>query len=235
MQHRTYICSRDFARKYFRQIFPRRALYTLAMKETTPATGLIQLSRDRRLVRQILAGDERALRSFMDDYFPRLYRYARHRLRNEADVDDVVQVSLAQAARRLETYRGEATLLTWLVQICRHEISRQLQRNDRDADIMEPFINDELLRATLESIEINQDDCPEAAGRRSELISLVQFTLDQLPEKYARALELKYIEGYDSREIAGNLNISDEATQSLLARARRAFREICGEALRAAM
>ncbi|MCB1710038.1 MAG: sigma-70 family RNA polymerase sigma factor [Halioglobus sp.] len=205
------------------------------MSETMPAMGSIQLGRDRRLARQILAGDERALRSFMDEYFPRLYRYARHRLGNEADVDDVVQITLSQAARRLETYRGEATLLTWLVQICRHEISRQLRQNNRDADMMEPFLNDELLRAAVESIEVSQGDCPESANRRSQLISLVQFTLDQLPEKYARALELKYIEGFNSSEIADQLRISDEATQSLLARARRAFRDVCGEALHAAM
>jgi RNA polymerase sigma-70 factor, ECF subfamily len=205
------------------------------MKETRPTTSSIQLSRDRRLVRQILAGDEHALRAFMDEYFPRLYRYARHRLRNEADVDDVVQVALAQAARRLATYRGEATLLTWLVQICRHEISRQLRRNDRDTDMMVPFLNDELLRSVVESIEVDTAGSPEGDSRRTELISLVQFTLDQLPEKYARALELKYIEGFNSKEIATRLSISDEATQSLLARARRAFREVCGEALHAAM
>ena len=95
----------------------------------------IQLQRDRQLVKAILAGDERALRTFVDNYFPRLYRYARPRLRIEADVDDVVQIVLSQAARRLETYRGEASLLTWLIQICRHEISRQLRKTGRDAQV----------------------------------------------------------------------------------------------------
>jgi len=205
------------------------------MSKSSPTTGNIQLSRDRRLARSILRGDERALRRFFDEYFPRLYRYARHRLRSEADVDDVVQVVLGQAARRLETYRGEATLLTWLIQICRHEISRQLHQNQRDADMMAPFLNDELLRSVVESIETGPDDSPEAGSRRLELISLVQFALDQLPERYARALELKYIQGFNSKEIATELHISDEATQSLLARARRAFREVCGEALHAAL
>ena len=205
------------------------------MNKSSPTTGAIQLARDRRLVRRILRGDERALRSFFDEYFPRLYRYARHRLRSEADVDDVVQVVLGQAARRLETYRGEATLLTWLIQICRHEISRQLHRTQREADMMTPFLNDDLLRSVVESIETVADDSPEAGSSRLELISLVQFALDQLPERYATALELKYIQGLSSREIAVELHISDEATQSLLARARRAFREVCGEALHAAL
>jgi RNA polymerase sigma-70 factor (ECF subfamily) len=205
------------------------------MAEQAPDPGSIQLSRDRRLVRRILAGEERALRAFMDEYFPRLYRYARHRLRAEADVEDVVQAVLVQAVRRLETYRGEASLLTWLVQICRHEIARQHRRSARERDMMTPFLNDDLLRSVVESIESDPLGTPEAESRRLELISLVQFALDQLPERYASALEWKYIEGLDSRQIAARFQISDEATQSLLARARRSFREICGEALRAAM
>jgi len=205
------------------------------MSDISPPTASIQLSRDRKLARAILSGDERALRRFFDEYFPRLYRYARHRLRNEADVDDVVQIVLTQAARRLGTYRGEATLLTWLVQICRHEISHQLHKSSREADMMTPFLNDDLLRSVVESIETDGACDPEASSRRSELISLIQFALDQLPEHYARALELKYIEGFNSREIATQLQTSDEAIQSLLARARRAFRDVCGDALRAAI
>lgn len=199
-----------------------------------PKPASLQLSRDRRLASRILKGDPRAMEAFVSGYFPRLYRYARHRLRNDADVDDVVQVVLTQAARRLETYRGEATLLTWLIQICRHEISRQLRQGQREADMMVPFLNDELLRSVVETIECDTSLEPESVNRRAELISLIQFALDQLPERYARALEMKYVEGCNSREIAVQLQISDEATQSLLARARRAFREVCGEALHSA-
>ena len=130
----------------------------------------------------------------------------------------------------METYRGEAALLTWLVQICRHEISRVLKREAR-TDMMQPFLNDELLRSVVEQVA-DERESPELQATRSELISLVQFSLDQLPEHYARALEMKYVLGLGSREIAKELDSSDEATQSVLARARRAFREVCGEALR---
>ncbi|MGV6807684.1 MAG: sigma-70 region 4 domain-containing protein, partial [bacterium] len=46
----------------------------------------------------------------------------------------------------------------------------------------------------------------------------------------AKVLEMKYVEGYSSREIAEKLETSDEATQSMLARARQAFREVCNQA-----
>lgn len=203
------------------------------MNDQSPQSASIALTRDRRLAKRILAGDEIAIRAFVDEYFPRLYRYARHRLSSEADVDDVVQIVLTQATRRLETYRGEATLLTWLVQICRHEISRQLHKTSRDNDMMAPFLNDELLRSVVESMETTDEHEPEAENNRIELITLIQFALDQLPEHYAIALELKYIQGFNSQEIAKRLHTTDSATQSLLARARRAFREVAGEALHA--
>ena len=201
------------------------------MMDKLKSDPALKLRRDRHLVKEILKGDQAAFCSFVDDYFPKLYRYARHRLPCEADVEDVVQVVLAQAARRLETYRGEASLLTWLVQICRHEISKQLQKANRHRDMMVPFMHDDLLRSVVESVASDPGNDPEAQARRSEIITLVQFALDQLPNHYAQALELKYVEGFNSKEIAAKMQTSDEAMQSLLARARRAFREVCGEAI----
>lgn len=193
-------------------------------------SGSTQLARDRRLAKRMLGGDQRAVQQFCDEYLPKLYRYAIRRVRNEHDVGDIVQVVLTNAARRIETFRGEATLLTWLIQICRREISKYAADATR-RDIFVPFLQDEALRAVVESLEAPDSGEPEHAGRRSELIALVQLALDQLPERYAQALELKYVEGFSSKEIARRLGIGDEATHSLLARARRAFREVCGEAV----
>lgn len=197
------------------------------IKTATP----LQAAKDRKLVRKMLAGNERAFKSFVDEYFPKLYRYAFQRLQDHQQVEETVQEVLAKAARRIETYRGEATLLTWLIQICRHEISQQLQRAERNADLISPFLSDDVLRAVVESIETVAEDNPEACCRREELISLIQFVLDQLPERYAKALEMKYIEGLSSKEIAARFAMADAAVQSLLARARSAFREVCSSAV----
>ncbi len=166
------------------------------------------------------------MREFYDEYLPKLYRYAARRLPMRQDIDDVVQRVLTIAARRIETYRGEATLLTWLVQICRNEVSKHYKRAVRD-DLTVTFLDDDVLRAVVESLEAPTADEPESAARRSELVAMVQVALDQLPAGYADALELKYVDGFSSKEIAGRLGIGDAAAQSLLARARRSFREIC--------
>ena len=52
----------------------------------------------------------------------------------------------------------------------------------------------------------------------------MQLSLDHLPAKYADALEWKYVEGLSTKEIAARLELGSEAAESLLARARRAFK-----------
>jgi RNA polymerase sigma-70 factor (ECF subfamily) len=179
----------------------------------------------------MLADDETAFNTFVEEYFPRLYRYAHHRLANDQDVEDVVQQVLIKAIRRIETFRGESTLLTWLISICRNEISQHFEKTSQTRDLVQPFLNDDVFRAIVESLESPPDDEPEAITMRQDMISVIQLALDQLPEKHARALELKYIQGFSSKEIAKKLGIGDAATQSLLARSRRAFREVCSEAM----
>jgi RNA polymerase sigma-70 factor (ECF subfamily) len=167
---------------------------------------------------------------FYDEYFPKLYRYAARRMKSPHDIDEVVQAALTAAARRIETYRGESTLLTWLIQICRHEVSKHYKFAMRTEEAI-AFLDDDMLRAAVESLEAPALDEPESAAHRAELIGRVQMALDQLPARYSDALELKYLEGFSSKEIANHLGIGDDAVQSLLARARRAFREICALAL----
>jgi RNA polymerase sigma-70 factor (ECF subfamily) len=74
---------------------------------------------ERELVRRMLGGDEVAFDEFFADYFPRLFRFAVLRLRDPDAAEDLVQNSLIAGVRNLGSWRGEATLFTWLCTICR--------------------------------------------------------------------------------------------------------------------
>lgn len=179
---------------------------------------------DRRLVKQLLAGHERAFDRFFDDYFARLYRFALVRLQGDEEAArDVAQVTLSKALSKLHTYRGEAALFTWLCSICRNAASDWLARQGRYREHI--VLTEDLpdIRAAVESLQGPEQQRPDAHYRRAEILRLIQVALDNLPARYGDALEWKYIEGYSVREIAERLEIGTEATQSLLARARRAF------------
>lgn len=184
------------------------------------------MTEDRELVRRMLAGDERAFGTFFDASFPGLYRFALARLdRDEAAAEEVAQAAFCKAVSKLATFRGEASLFTWLCTFCRHEISdwcRRHRRFPRQVGLAEELPE---VRAALESLPAALAEGPAEALDRKEVGRLVQVALDHLPAHYGDALEWKYLEGLSVKEIAARLGVSAKAAESLLGRAREAFRD----------
>jgi RNA polymerase sigma-70 factor (ECF subfamily) len=193
--------------------------------EQSDQDGQLQIARDKRLARRVLRGDQRAIKAFCDEYLPKLYRFALSRLPTEQDADDVVQVVLTNAARRMETYRGEAPLLGWLYQICRREVSKHLGAAARHGTLVS-FQQDAATESAVAFATAPAADEPEVVSGTDQFAAQVHAALDQLPANYARALEMKYVDGYSSKEIAQRMKLADAAVQSLLARGRRAFRQL---------
>ena len=182
---------------------------------------------DKRLVKQLLAGDQRAFDRFFEENFARLYRFAIARLSDDPEgAREVVQITLTRAVRKLDTFRAESALFTWLCAICRNEVSDWLRRQGRYRDhivLVEDFPE---VQAAVDSFQAPLEDSPEQHYQREEAMRLIQVALDRLPAKYGNVLEWKYVEGHSVKEISARLNIGTEATQSLLARAKRAFADV---------
>ena len=187
--------------------------------------GKPQIEQDRNLARQVAGGDQSAFDAFFKEYFPRLFRFALSRVGNDpALAEEVAQRTMCIVVRKMGSYRGEALLFTWLCQICRNEMSavyRQCGEEFR-ADI--PIDDHPAVQAALESMYSDEYQ-PEAARRRQEIAHFVKATLQHLPSSYAKALEMKYVKGNSVREISLELELSEKATESLLTRARNAFKK----------
>ena len=191
-----------------------------------------RISYDRELIRRLLAGDEAAFDELVDEYYPRLYRFAHRRTGGDAQAtQDVVQASFATVIPKLSEFRGEAPLFSWLCSFCRYEIqaywrrtSRQRQREQQDDDSVE-------VRAAFDSLSRLSDD-PESQLLRKRLSEAVRVTLDSLPVRYGNALEWKYLHGLSVADIAARLGMSVKAAESTLTRARVAFRDGFSEMLR---
>jgi RNA polymerase sigma-70 factor (ECF subfamily) len=178
---------------------------------------------DLAFAQRLLAADDTAFEEFFAEYFPKLFRFALARLGTEDAAEEVVQTTLMAAVRKLHTYRGDAAMMTWLCSICRHEISSWLQRAERHVDV--PLLEDRAdVRAALEAVAAGAPQDPEHAHQRAEVARLVHATLDRLPARYGDVLEWRYIEGVSVEDIARRLALSYKATESLLSRARDAFR-----------
>jgi len=182
---------------------------------------------DKKLVKRLLAGDERAFSQFFDDNFSRLYRFALTRLSNEPEsTKEIVQSVLAKSLQKIHTYRGESALFTWMCVICRNEIIDWARKNEsyRKNIVLTEDLPE--IRAVVESLSAPASFDPTRQFEKHEVCRLIQVALDALPPKYGDALEWKYIEGHSIKEIAERLKLSPQAAQSLLARAKISFREI---------
>lgn len=179
---------------------------------------------DRALVVRMRAGDQRAFDEFVNASAPRLMAFvARRSALDAASLEDVVQSALIKAVRNLASYRGEAALFTWLTEICRHElvdVQRKAARRPRQLSL------DESAATRLAVAELRMPEHQEPAATLEAAIrgAAVMQVLASLPERYFRALEAKYGDGLSVAEIASELGMTMIATQSLLARAREAFR-----------
>ena len=89
-------------------------------------------------------------------------------------------------------------------------------------------------RAILESLAAPASDEPETRVWREQLHRIVEATLDSLPGHYGEVLEWKYIDGLSVNEIAARLDLGQKAAESLLTRAREAFRDAIVELFGAA-
>lgn len=180
---------------------------------------------DRDLVGRMLRGDATAFDRFVDEYYPRLVRFAYVRVgRDPEATDEVVQGTFEKVMPKLGLYRGEAALFSWLCSFCRYEIAAFFRARGRRAPEISLAEDAPAVRATLESLAVLDDD-PERLAERRDVARLVRVALDHLPIHYGNALEWKYIQGLSVREIGDRLELSPKAAESLLTRARQAFRD----------
>lgn len=179
---------------------------------------------EKQMVRRMIAGDADAFETFSRDYIPQLYRFASRRLQGDRELArDIVQSTLCKVIDKLASFRGDAALMTWLCAVCRNEIAGHFRRGKKRAGELEFDEQGDLFGVSV-ALGDGGFVGPERAALRNEVHELVHEALDALPPHYGRALEWKYLDNLPVKEIAERMGIGAKAAESLLTRARGAFR-----------
>jgi len=181
---------------------------------------------DLAIVGKLLEGDERMFKAIFDSYFPRLYRFTVPRVGgNTEEARDIVQQAFCKAVERLDSYRGEASLYGWMLQICRNTLIDRVRHDSTRPQHFSLAGSDDALESMVEALRAPENEQPDHQAARLDLLSVIEATLDYLPSHYSDVLEWKYVEGNSVKEIAEKMNLAPKAAESLLTRARTAFRE----------
>ena len=166
---------------------------------------------DRQLVTRCLAGDALAERALYDAHVERIYRLM-HRMAGDSDLaEDFTQEAFIRAFERLEQFRGDSSLATWLHTIAVSVALNGLRKVRRIGGRVE-----------------NIDDAPvlavEPRGFTGDLKVRLNSAIDALSEKLRPVFLMHDLEGYTHEEIAGSLGIPVGTSKARLFDARAKLR-----------
>jgi len=163
-----------------------------------------------------IVADQAAFRDWYELALPRVYQYLLARCGHDAALaEELTQQTFVEAIRRRASFDGRSEVVTWLCAIGRHKLVDHYRRSGRE--------HQRHLRLAAEWTDGGSD-----AWARTELRSGVDAGLAQLPGEQRIVLVLRYLDQLPVREIASTIGRSEKATESLLSRAREAFRSAYG-------
>jgi RNA polymerase sigma-70 factor (ECF subfamily) len=168
-----------------------------------------------------MAGDERAWQALYDSAFDAVERYVQWRLAGRRSaVDEVVQETWLTAVRlldRFEPRRGSFT--QWLRGIASNALRNHLRRDALRRKAFEPF--DESRHA-----DAGGNGAAHRHDQRTDNAERIAAALAALPEHYEQVLRAKYVDAMSVIDIAKERDQTPKAVESLLTRAREAFRAV---------
>jgi len=182
---------------------------------------------DAQLIRAIQSGDEAALESLYRRYLPPVWRYACARLAgDQSAAEDVVSETFLAAVRQIGRLDPEGgAVIGWLAGIARHKI----------ADVRRGHLRMATARpdAMTQDARASPAADPPAAAEAAETAASVRSVMAAMDDQERLALEWKYIDGLSVREMADRLGRTERAVESVLYRARAAFRTLFERAAQA--
>ncbi len=174
---------------------------------------------DQELVLRAQRGDKRAFGLLVDKYQRKLARLLTRMVRDQSEIEDIVQESFIKAYRALPNFRGDSAFYTWLYRIGINTAKNYLVSMGRrptvptniDVDDAENFEDGDELRTT---------DTPESAMATKQIAQTVNDTVESLPEELRTAITLREIEGLSYEEIATIMDCPIGTVRSRIFRAR---------------
>lgn len=179
---------------------------------------------DQILVVRAQQGDKKAFGMLVEKYHRKLGRLLGRMIRDQAEVEDVVQESFIKAYRALPNFRGDSAFYTWLYRIGINTAKNYLVSMGRRPQVMQEVEIDDV--ENFEGgYEMRTTDTPETALMTKQIAQTVNDTVASLPEELRTAITLREIEGLSYEEIATLMQCPIGTVRSRIFRARETISE----------
>jgi RNA polymerase sigma factor (sigma-70 family) len=176
---------------------------------------------DLDVVRRVLSGEKELFEILLRRYNQTLYRVIRSYLKDEKEIQDVMQNTYLKAFDKLFQFKGNAAFSTWLIKIGINEALLRLKEMRKTRILTSNFSADS---NKIQQVPDNQLNA-EKTIIRQEAQRLLESAIDNLPEKYRVIYILKEIEGLSNEQLCESLGITDSNIKVRLHRAKSLLKE----------
>ena len=172
---------------------------------------------DEEVVRRVLAGETSLFEIILRRYNQRIYRAVRAIVRDDADVEDVMQQAYVSAYEHLHQFADRARFSTWLTRIAINEALARVKKRNRGFAV----VGEEDGMVEIESVGPD----PEQQAVASQLREAIEREVSALPDAYRAVFVLREVEGLSTLETAECLSVNEDVVKTRLHRARTMLRD----------
>ncbi len=152
------------------------------------------------------------------EYYQRVYAFL-YRLCDHHDLaEELTQETFYQAFTSMHRYQGRSEVFTWLASIAKHSYYKYLKKHRQDLQSANLDMVADLLCAP-------DDDNPELALQRKDIIETVRNIVNDMPEKYREAVILRIYADLPFSQVAKAMNITENSAKVLYFRAKKMVME----------
>ncbi|MGW8283071.1 MAG: RNA polymerase sigma factor [Gemmatimonadota bacterium] len=166
---------------------------------------------DRTLVQRVKEGDPAAERALYDAHVDRVYRLAYRMTGDENLARDLTQDAFVRAFDRIDSFRGDAALSTWLHTVTTSVVLNGLRKVRR-------------IREREAELDAAHETAQEDRRSEPDLRDRLHVAIAGLPDGYRKVFVMHDVEGYTHQEIAQALGVAEGTSKAQLSRARAKLR-----------
>jgi RNA polymerase sigma-70 factor (ECF subfamily) len=183
---------------------------------------------ERALIQQLQAGDPTAVDTLASVYGAKVYQLAFRYMKNREDAEEVAQDVLMKVIKKVEAFRGDSALSSWIYRITFNTAMSRLRNRKftRPVEVSESemgFEQEDGVRRLREPADWS--GLADEAVLRGELRDRFAFAMRDLPEIYRTPIVLRDIQGLSTEEASQVLKVKSQTLKSRLHRGRLILRE----------
>ena len=190
---------------------------------SSPESGALALAElsDADLLAGLRRGCETHFSALYDRYFQRIYAFVHARVRNHADAEEISQETFVSVFKSIESYRGQASLLSWIFGIAKNLANNSIRRAKNQ-------------REKLDTVDPQHFVPGPAFGRGSpdeelgfqRYADAIRDQMETMSDWQLRIFEMRHLENLSIPEIARRTHRSNDAVRSSLYRIKRMMIEV---------